>query len=370
MAPTGQTLTSWSPGRQRLVSQRISAQLLETPEDVVRWMGALQAQDYQQALWAIGVRTRSATMAEVEQAVAEARIIRTWPMRGTIHFVLPEDARWMLQLSAARTIAADRRRQSQLGIDEDILKRSAKVLSHSLKDGRPVSRPDLMADLEAAGIATTGQRGYHILWYLSQTGLTCLGPLLGKQQSFVLLDAWAPRSRELSREESLAELAGRYTVGHGPATVHDFAGWAGLIVADARRGLEAADPALISEVAEGKTYWRSSRSPHGPFSDQTVVHLLPGFDEFLLGYKDRSEVLAPEHATRVVPGGNGIFFPMVVVGGQVVATWKRTVRKDGVDILIKPFSFGHPWEASVMEPAKRYCTFLGLNLTSVTFDES
>jgi hypothetical protein len=204
-------------GRQRLSNQRIGGKGFEWPEEVVRWMGAIQAQDYAQSLWAIGLRLGSATAADVERAVAEARIVRTWPVRGTIHFVPAEDVSWMLKLSAARVLAADGRRLGQLGLDRETLQRCGRLFRDALEGGRRLSRQSMMELLEGAGIGTGGQRGYHILWFLSQAGLICPGPMQDKQQTFVLLDEWVPASRELSREEALAELAERYFASHGPA---------------------------------------------------------------------------------------------------------------------------------------------------------
>ena len=152
-------------GFHRLANQRVAGEKLEKPEDVVRWMGALQAQDYLQAVWAIGARTQSSTLADVEQALEDGKIIRTWPMRGTIHFVPTEDARWMLQLSAAKMLAADGRRMAQLDLTVEIMARCQDLFCSALSGGKRLSRPEIMALLEEAGISTQGQRGYHILWY-------------------------------------------------------------------------------------------------------------------------------------------------------------------------------------------------------------
>jgi hypothetical protein len=286
-------------------------------------------------------------------------------MRGTIHFVPPEDAKWMLKLSAPRMLAADRRRLAQLELDDETMERCTELFHDALKGNKRLSRPGMMELLEDAGIRTAGQRGYHILWYTSQTGFICMGPREGKQQTFVLLDEWVPDARELSREESLAELAGRYFTGHGPATVHDFAWWAGLTVADAKAGLEAAKLRLTSAETHGKEHWMADDySGHTP-QDEVSVYLLPGFDEYLLGYKDRSAVLAEEHAPRIVPGSNGIFLPTIVADGQVVGTWKRTLKKNSVELTLIPFTQLGNLEERVIEVARRYCAFTGLPLSSV-----
>jgi hypothetical protein len=185
-----------------------------------------------------------------------------------------------------------------------------------------------------------------------------------KQQTFVLLDEWVPDSRDLSREESLVELAKRYFASHGPAAVHDFAWWAGLTVTEARSGLEAARPELISEKIDGKEYWVTDDAPDHRAHDGSRVHLLPAFDEYLIGYKDRSAVLAVEDAPRVVPGKNGVFLPTIVVGGRVVGTWKRTLRKASIDIALNPFTHLGDSDERAIEAARSYGDFVGLPLSS------
>jgi len=232
-----------------------------------------------------------------------------------------------------------------------------------LAGGQRLSRAALMRLLESAQINPTGQRGYHILWYLAQTGLICLGPRQGKEQTFVLLDEWAPASQRLTREAALAKIAGCYFTSHGPATVADFATWAGLTLADARAGLETVTSSLVPEWHEGKEYWRGADASDAPH-DASSVYLLPGFDEYLLGYKDRSDVLATEHAGKVAPGGNGVFFPIIIVGGQVVGTWKRTVKKDAVAVTLTPFTDLAVSFERLVEAAQRYSDFIDLPLSS------
>lgn len=353
---------------RRLYNQRIAGEQCERPEDVVRWLGAIQAQDYLQALWAIGLRTRQPSASAVEQAIADGKIIRTWPMRGTIHFVPPEDARWMLKLSASRMIAADQRRLEQLELDYATIERCKELFYDALKGGKRLARSNMMQLLEDAGISGKHQRGYHILWHTAQSGLICIGPMQDKEQTFALLDEWAPHARELSREEALAELARRYFTGHGPATIHDFAWWAGITVTDAKAGLEAVKSGLLWEKIDGKAYWMTKDTPDHSAYDPSRVHLLPGFDEYLLGYKDRGAVLAAEHASKIVPGGNGIFLPTIVVGGQVVGMWKRILKKKSVDISLTHFTQHRASEASMVEAARCYSAFLGLPLSSTTIN--
>lgn len=331
---------------QRLANQRISAAQLDTPEQVVEWLGAMQAQDYTQAMWAIGLRTKSCTITDVERAIAERKIIRTWPMRGTLHFVPARDVRWMLDLTATRMINADSRRQKMLGLTDIILSQCQHIFYDALKGGKQLNRPAMMQLLEDAGISTKNQRGYHILWYLAQIGLLCLGPLEGKLQTFVLLDEWVPDQRKLSHNEALALLAMRYFCSHAPASIQDFARWAGITLTDATKGFEAA-----------KSHIAHTEPP------QEGAYLLPGFDEFILGYKDRSPMLVAEHATKIVPGNNGVFLPSIVVNGQIVGTWRRIVKKQATEITLVPFIRIAGLDKKLAHSAARYSQFISQQIT-------
>ncbi|WP_210515374.1 winged helix DNA-binding domain-containing protein [Hymenobacter terricola] len=348
----------------RLLNQRIAGAKCTDPAAAVRWMGAVQAQDYGQAMWAVGLRTRVPSLAAVEQALADQQLVLTWPMRGTIHLVPAEDAAWMVQLLAPRILKGEAARLQQLEMDETVIEQSRTAFYEALKGGQRLMRPAMMQVLEQAGISTAGQRGYFLLRYVAQQGHICLGPLQGRQQTFVLLEEWAPNARPLDRDAALAELARRYFASHGPATVHDFANWAGMAVTDARQGLEAVQASLIAEKVESKTYWFSPPET-GAAPTATNVQLLPGFDEYLLGYKDRQAVLDAGHADKIVPGGNGIFKPMVVVDGQIVGTWKRTLKKGAIDVAVSFFGPVEVPNELVMEAAGQYCDFLSLPLGHV-----
>lgn len=352
--------------RLRLLNHRIAGARCATPAAAVRWMGALQAQDYGQAVWAVGLRSQAPALATVEQAFANQELALTWPMRGTIHFVPAEDAAWMVKLLAPRMLRAENTRMRQFELDEAQVERAKTVFYNALHGGRRLLRAEMLQQLEQAGINPAGQRGYFLLRYLAQQGHICLGPLQGRQQTFALLGEWAPQARQLSREAGLAELARRYFRSHGPATVHDFANWTGLTVGDARQGLEAVQAELVSAKPADKTYWFAPLESAEPLADDVL--LLPGFDEYLLGYKDRQAVLEPAHAAHIVPGGNGVFRPMVVVDGRIVGTWKRTLRRGAMDVAVSFFQAAAVAPEAVATAAGRYCAFLGLPLGAVTME--
>jgi hypothetical protein len=325
----------------------------------VAWLGALQAQDYASATWAIGLRCQGSTAATVVEAIASRTIIHTWLMRGTLHFAAAADARWMLALLRAGLLASRQRRYRQLELDGATFDRSFQVLEMALRDRKQLTRQELMATLDQAGISTAGQRGYHILGRAALEGLVCFGPLQGKQQTLVWLDDWVPENKQLNREEALAELALRYFGGHGPATLKDFIWWSGLRVADARAGLDLARPRLHEVNVADQVYWML-RNGHAPSIPSPAVHLLPAFDEYYLGYSARGEVLDPTFDRKVV-SSNGVFRPMIVVDGQVVGTWQRALKRDKVVITSTPFRALAPAEVQALAvAASQFGEFLGL----------
>lgn len=346
---------------RRLRNQRIAGPGFERPGAVVAWLGAVQAQDYLGALWALGLRMETAREEAIEQAIADRAVVRTWPMRGTLHFVAPADIRWMLALLSPRVIASCRARYRQLELDQADFDRSRDLLARALEGGRQLTRNALYETLDAAGIATAGQRGIHILQRLAQDGLLCFAPRQGKQPAFALLEEWVPVARTLGRDEALAELAERYFTSHGPATVQDFTWWSGLTVADAKAGTERAGPRLEREVADGQTYWFSPAAPGvGPTaSPAPTAYLLPPFDEYTVAYRDRSAVL--DSPQRRLVSVNGIFHPAIVLDGQVAGTWKRAFKKGSVVITLSPFApLKKKERQAVAVAAERYGAFLGM----------
>src|SRR2546426_1983179 len=240
---------------RRLLNQQIAQPRFAHPSEVVAWLGAVQAQDYLGALWALGLRTPGATEQSIEGALAEKTIVRTWPMRGTIHFVAAADVRWMLELLAPRVVQRSTSRRTQLGLDETIIAASAEVIARELQGGKQLSRNALYTLLERAHIATDSSRGLHILGRLAHDGLLCFGARAGKQPTFALLDEWVPGAKSLPHDEALAMLALRYFTGHGPATVQDLMWWSGLTTSEAKAGLAAVAPQLGRHVIAGQEYY-------------------------------------------------------------------------------------------------------------------
>ncbi len=321
----------------------------------------VQAQDYLGALWAVGLRAQNAIEADIDAAIARAEFVRTWPARGTLHFAAAQDVRWMLSLLAPRAIKGAAGRYRQLGLDEETFARSREQAAYALRGGNRLTREEMYQAFESAHISTEGQRGIHILGRLAQEGLICFGPRQGKQHVFVLLEEWLPEAEILPRDQALAELTRRYFTSHGPATVRDFAWWSGLTAADIKAGLEMSQSHLVQGEIDGQACWEPRSTPSVKEPSPTA-HLLPAFEEYLLGYTERSAVLDPVYGRQMI-ARNGILSPIVVIDGQVVGAWKRRLKKGTV--VIDPVWFHPPGKAqqeTFRQAAMRYGAFLGLDV--------
>lgn len=344
----------------RLNSQQLLSRRFKNPAEVVRWFGALQSQELANSLYAIGLRTPGSTEAAVEQALVDKAIVRTWPIRRTIHFIPSEDARWMVRLLAPRQNARMGSYYRKAGITKDDLQRAGKAIHSALLGGRQLTRPELYRKLNTAGIdigpAAGGMRGLHILVHWAQAGLVCLASRQGKQQTFALLDEWAPTGRNLSGDEALAELATRYFQSHGPATVRDFAWWAGLTMAEAKQGFALIADSLESLTVEGAEYWltREARALKQPRKNS--VFLLPAFDEYTVAYTNRSAVADDVDLSNLNHG----LAANIIINGRIAGTWKRTLFSDKVVMaynLLRRLTKNE--EASLARAVKEYARFIG-----------
>jgi hypothetical protein len=342
--------------RDRLTALRLSALGIAaadapTPVDAVRGLLAMQAQDFAGALWSVGLRVPDATAASVEAAHTSGAIVRSWPMRGTLHLVAAEDLGWMLSLTGSRMVRAAEGRRRGLGLEAADFVLAEDIVRGLLGGGAHTSRAELLAALRAGGLPTDGQRGVHTLGQLAQTGVL----VQSGRDVWTLLEEWIPAPRVLAPEEALREFALRYMLGHGPATARDLAWWSSLTLTDARAGLAAAGAELETLEVDGQTYYLRPGLEPAP----RAAHLLPGFDEFVLGYTDRTAQLAPEHFTTIVPGGNGVFHPTIVVDGQVAGTWKREKTR----LRLIPFgTLSATTLRAIRRRVERYSGFLGTEL--------
>jgi hypothetical protein len=343
---------------RRLRNQRITGARHRRPADVVAWCGAVQAQEFEPAKWALGLRMQDGALnAEIDRAFARGQILRTHVLRPTWHFVTPADIRWLLELTAPRIQRSMAPYNRRLDLDARTLSRGARVLERSLRDGQQLTRAELRERLERARLAMTGARLAQLLMHAELDGVICSGPRRGRQFTYALLAERAPRARRLGRDEALAELTRRYFTSHGPATLRDFAWWSGLRIADGKRGVEI--NTARREEAGGLIYWSIDTGRTAPLRHQRV-HLLPIYDEYLNAYRDRDAV---PHGPRVVTGRSGesvAFQHAILLDGQVAGTWRVSRTPDRLIVaatLFRPLA-GRARRA-LIEAAERFERFQG-----------
>lgn len=391
----------------RLSHQLIAQPLLNRPEDVVTWLGAVQAQDYPAAKWAVGLRTQSLSDDDIEQAFASGAILRTHIMRPTWHFVTPDDIRWLLTLTSPHVHAANAYWYRKMELDDETFTRSNAILARALQNEQQLTRSECAALLQQAGIATDDSGRLNLLiMHAELDGVICSGQRRGKQHTYALLDARAPQGKNVDRSEALAELTRRYFTSHGPATLQDFVWWSGLSTTDARNGLAMISSHLSSMAIGNTNYWfaakllsssgdlRANTSPELPIpptgdhphakkaslgqdyqqpvsvaAEQTPpqpVHLLPNYDEYTVGYTDRSTIFNISHTEKLDSRGNILFNNVMVLDGQVIGTWTRIQNKSTVLLKARPFI---PLSQDVVHAfareATRYGSFLSASLKTI-----
>ena len=338
---------------QRLHNQKLSATEFAQPADVVRWMGAVQAQQFHAAKWALALRMRAATSAGIQDAYDRGEILRTHVMRPTWHFVTPEDIRWLLELTAPRVNLRTAPNYRKYEVDDAVYKKARRVLIKALRGGRHVTRAELKTALNHSGIeANDTVRMAHIMLRAELEGLVCSGSLRGKQFTYALLEERVAPTKTLTRDDALAKLTRRYFTSHGPATVQDFVWWSGLTTADARRGIELLGDQLTTLKVTDAVYWTGSTSlalnrASDPDRRPSSVraHLLPEFDEYNVAYKNR----------ELHPLG-----PTVIVNGQVIGAWSATVDHTSVSVHVTASSvLKRSEKLAIAKAADSYGSYLG-----------
>ena len=345
--------------RRRLANQRLTGDPFADPVEVVRRLGAVQSQDYAGGKWGVAQRTPGATDADVERALDIGAILRTHVLRPTWHFVAAEDIRWMLALTAPRVKAVMASYDRKLELDDRIFARSAKAIATALGGRKVRTRAELGAVLGRAGIGTVHtQRLGHLMMRAELDGLICSGGRRGKQSTYALLEERVPAIPDMERDDALAELAARYFATRGPATAHDFAWWSGLTVADAKRGVESVKAQLQSQSIEGRTYWFPDRKPPG--SRAPTAHLLPNYDEYFIGLRDRSAIGDRVRTAGIKHAHDAFSAHVIVVDGQLVGGWRRAITARAIALELQLVVEPDAREMRAVEAqARRYGEFLG-----------
>jgi hypothetical protein len=350
---------------RRLANQHLTRDPLPTPTHVVQALGAVQAQDYAGARWALAQRMGHATDAEIEKSFDAGEILRTHVLRPTWHFITPNDIRWLLELTAPRVHAFNAFMYRRMELDSAVFKKSSAVLEKTLHGGKHKTRAELAKALDDKGIATRdGVRLGLLLMHAELEGLVCSGPRRGKQFTYALLAERAPRAKQLNREEALYELSRRYFSTRGPATAQDFAWWSGLKLSEARKGVEMAQAELHREQVEKQTFWYPASAPPGKKSP--TAHLLPNYDEYFIGYQDRRAFGARLGQRTSAELNRTLYSHLVFIDGQIVGRWRRTSKKEAVrvemDILT---TLTAAEQRALTSAAHAFATFVGAPLELV-----
>jgi winged helix DNA-binding protein len=351
----------------RLRAQGLYRPPSEAAHDVAQIVGeaaGLQAQDAAAGRWAAGVRGPGLTVGDVEHARVVARtVVRTWAMRGTLHLVAATDLRGLRALCGPLLLRGDARRRTQLGLDDPTCARAMRLIREAIVADGPRTRADLAARLGAVGIPTAGQAIVHLLYYAVLSGLICQGPDRDGEPAYVLLDDWVAPAPVPPRPQALAALARRYLAAYGPAGPDDLAAWAGLPKPDVRLAWAGIADEVRAVEADGQPAWLLKERAgwlDGPPPAQPIVHLLPAFDTYLLGYRDRRLSVAPEHARHIHPGG-GILHPTLLVDGRAQGVWRSARKRDRLEVVVAPFAdLPAPVQAGLEAAAAALGHFLSL----------
>lgn len=339
----------------RLYNQQIAATKFKKPEDVVGWLGAVQAQDFAGAKWSVGLRLPGSTDEDIEQAITTGKIIRTWTQRGTLHFMAAKDIRWMLDLTGPRVHRSLNTQLKRTELNATTLKKADRILLKALEGGKQLTRTEIKELLESNKIPVQHNGLNYILMHASLMQLICHGPRRDKEYAFVLMDEWVQAHKKIKDDEAIVKMAERYFASHGPATAYDFSWWIGGTKKDAQFAIDALGKKLEQVICKGNIYY----SINSEGDAKNATYLLPGFDEYMLGYKDRSLALADEYNKKVTGAANGLFAATIVVNGGIAGTWKRILEKKKTIMEISSFEKpGAMHKKRIEKEVKRFAGFL------------
>lgn len=314
----------------RLQNQQLLNPLFCQPKELVSWLGAMQAQNYSMVKWAVGMRLKSATIQTVEEALRKGEILRTHVMRPTWHLVAAEDIRWMLKLSARRIKSANDSfaKGYNLEITDELYAKSYNLLEKILCGNKSLTKQEIAEHFCCSGILVEADnhRMTRFMVRAEQEGIVCSGEDKGGKYTYALLEERVPPVPEITKDEALARLARSYFRSHAPAVLQDFIWWSGLPVSEAKQAIYLIESELTAEQWNGQTWYvHEACRTRGKVSGR--LHLLPSYDEYLLGYKDRTDVLPKEHYPKAFTN-NGLFYPVILHEGQVIGNWSKSAKKE------------------------------------------
>jgi len=292
------------------------------------------------AKWALGIRLQNSTEIVINNEIDSGSIIRTHLLRPTWHIVSSDDIFWIQELTAPQIKSSLKFRDKQLGLTDTIFEKCNKIFEKTLRDSNHKTREELIQELINAKIEIDNNRASHIFLRAEIDGIICSGKQKGGKPTYAILTEWVPLKNRTYRDEALKELALRYFTSRGPATIQDFSWWSGLSSRNSTLALELNKPDLVSETIEGKTYWFVYTSDiTKPVKKE--IYLLPAFDEFLISYRDRTASLLSIENKKTI-SNNGVFYPTILIGGQIIGTWKRNIKGNHIILTINLFKDGNP----------------------------
>lgn len=345
----------------RLISQKLHKTTHSTPQEIVQHLGAMQAQDYAMAKWAVGSRCDASEKA-IEEAINSAQIIRTHILRPTWHFVSADDIYWMLDLSGPQVKRIVTSYVKKYGYDAKKLDQTNAAIQKILAGNNHLTREEIMQELSITKTPSPDHLSGPIMMYAELDGLVCNGKMKGKQMTYALLEERVPKIQgRLTQEEGLAKLALRYFESHGPATLLDFSWWSGFSPSSSKKIINAIELQLNSITIEDQKYWfKNNISTEDNFRES--IHFLPAFDEILISYKSREASILPEHQPKAFTN-NGIFKPIILENSKVIGTWKRTIKKDHAKIETQFFNETENHKKAILfEGIKPFENYLGTKI--------
>jgi len=355
-----ETLNADRIARLRLANHRLWGKPFDTPEEVVGWLGAMQAQEFPVAKWSVAQRANGVNEEAVARAFDQGTILRSHFLRPTWHFALARDIRWLLTATAPRVQALNAYYNRQHGIDEALAVKSNAVLAKALEGGNHLTRKELAAILDRAGIVASGPQLAYIIMRAELDAIVVSGATQGRQHTYALLDERAPNTKRLDRDEAVAELTKRFFVSRGPATLRDLARWSSLTASECKTGLETVKSALEHEEIDGRTYWFSPSSRTRTAQPRPRVDLVQGYDEIIMSYSESKDVIAPV-STDLVVRDRRIFLHAILLDGRVIGHWRQDPPKGSVAIETILHRTLEPSEARALRAAiERYGWFLGV----------
>jgi len=345
----------------RLISQKLHKTTDSTPQEIVQHLGAMQAQDYAMAKWAVGSRC-DASEKVIEEAINSAQIIRTHILRPTWHFVSADDIYWMLDLSGPQVKRIVTSYVKKYGYDAKKLDQTNAAIQKILAGNNHLTREEIMQELSITKTPSPDHLSGPIMMYAELDGLVCNGKMKGKQMTYALLEERVPKTQgRLTQEEGLIKLALRYFESHGPATLLDFSWWSGFSPTSCKNIINAIELQLNSITIEDQKYWfKNDISTEDDFRES--IHFLPAFDEILISYKSREASILPEHQPKAFTN-NGIFKPIILENSKVIGTWKRTIKKDHAKIETQFFNETENHKKAILfEGIKPFENYLGTKI--------